>query len=61
MKIAASLEATKGVLELQQVGDKLVKRLKEMREEEKGNIQSKMDMLKQESQEANLKVKLGSS
>ena len=58
LELVTSLGTAKGVLELQQGGDRLVKKLKEVREEQWANVQSKIDMLKQESQAAIQKVRL---
>ncbi len=55
--MATALETAKDVLELQQGGHRLVKRLKEVREEQQRDIQSKIDMLKQESHNATKKVR----
>ena len=51
-----SLQTASGVLELQQGGDKLIKRLKEIQNVKWKSIRSKIDMLKQESLEALEKV-----
>ena len=52
-----SLQAATSAFELQQGGDKLVKKLKEIQNAKWKSIQSKIDMLKQESLEALGKVK----
>lgn len=52
MEIAGGLETANGSFDLQQQGDLLVKRLREIREEQRKGIQGQIDMLKQESEEA---------
>ena len=56
LPLVEALETATNAFELQQGGDRLVRRLKEMQEEKSRNIQSKIDMLKQESLEALGKV-----
>lgn len=57
LDIASALETAQGTFELQQQGEKLVKRLKGMREEQGKKIQSQIDMLKQERKEAMQRVR----
>lgn len=52
LALADALSTATSAFELQQGGDKLVRRLKEMQEQRNKSIQSKIDMLKQESLEA---------
>lgn len=58
MDLVDSLQTTTGVLELQQGGEKLVKKLKDIQDAKWKSIQSKIDMLKQESLEAQGKVRV---
>lgn len=50
------LQEAPGVSELQQIGDHLVKMVREANEIKRRDIQSKIDMLRQESLEAKSKV-----
>ena len=61
MKVVSKLQRTSGVAELQEVGDQLVKMVRELEDSKRRNIQSSIDMLKQEILEAKGKVFLNTT